>query len=477
MNHSLNYPAPGKTRGNQTITKEKSIPVLLVVVLCLFGQNEDHRLCGEEEPIEQHEGGPVEGKSPFLPKLDSSDVSLCPENTTPQIELLFEISDTRTVRRITQHRGKWVAVGEKGLVIRSEDGLNWSMEEVSTSENFTDVACGDGLWVAVGDKGSIFTSTDRIDWSQKYSREHGSGVLNDVQYSAGKWVCGGYRLEPHSSPPGIPESIYRAQFVISENGIDWQPVLLDTFSISNVSYGNSRWLASTSTNRIATSTDGQFWQTIGSDTFPSFEQNSYRVAYGPGYWVLTHNQMNLQNSTLHLYQSKDGLSWSRIENQNPIINGSLHLQFAGGKWLNRTAFRDGRGRSGVIASETGAHWEYLVEFALPHPGISEFTVHHGFIYAATPVSQLQPGFIIRIGPFTELMGHGMRVENLGGVVSVFWDAGILQTASEAMGPWTTLPDATSPYSLKPLATSRFFRLAECPGGRTIANEIGQLITL
>lgn len=67
--------------------------------------------------------------------------------------------------------GRLVAVGERGLVIYSDDdGANWTQAPVPVSQLLTSVACADGGHVyAAGHSGVLLASTDRgATWKQQF---------------------------------------------------------------------------------------------------------------------------------------------------------------------------------------------------------------------------------------------------------------------------------------------------------------------
>ena len=70
---------------------------------------------------------------------------------------------------------KWVAVGQYGVLLTSEDnGETWTQRDVGTKENLNGVKYCNGTWVVVGDKGTFLYSTNIVDWFE-----------HDVKYSTG----------------------------------------------------------------------------------------------------------------------------------------------------------------------------------------------------------------------------------------------------------------------------------------------------
>ena len=63
----------------------------------------------------------------------------------------------------------YVAVGEKGSVITSFDGLNWSLGSVGSDKNLYGITWGLNKFVAAGEEGVIFTSEDGKNWTKRDS--------------------------------------------------------------------------------------------------------------------------------------------------------------------------------------------------------------------------------------------------------------------------------------------------------------------
>jgi hypothetical protein len=51
---------------------------------------------------------------------------------------------------VTYYRDHFVAVGDAGTILRSEDGITWASDKPMTDQWLTGVAGGDGKIVAVG---------------------------------------------------------------------------------------------------------------------------------------------------------------------------------------------------------------------------------------------------------------------------------------------------------------------------------------
>jgi len=59
---------------------------------------------------------------------------------------------------VTYGNGTFVAVGEGGTILTSQNGQNWTPRESGTTQPLYGVTYGNGTFVAVGKNGTILTS-------------------------------------------------------------------------------------------------------------------------------------------------------------------------------------------------------------------------------------------------------------------------------------------------------------------------------
>lgn len=105
---------------------------------------------------------------------------------------------TTTLNAVTYGGGRYVAVGQQGTVLTSTDGATWTSQTPATTVNLRGVAYGNGFYVAVGDSGRIQSSPDGADWTPRPS---GTTVtLHDVAYGLGRWVTVGNGGTIRTSP-------------------------------------------------------------------------------------------------------------------------------------------------------------------------------------------------------------------------------------------------------------------------------------
>jgi len=206
--------------------------------------------------------------------------------------------------------GVRVAVGEKGTVITSMNGVVWQTSRTGTDYWLSDVVWENGLFVAVGGElgfegwpeyGVVLTSTDGINWVE---RVRISGLaLVEVAWIGSRFVVVGVGDGVLLSPDGISWS--KQDFVPPDFsamiGLAWNGSLLVA-----IGYDDSLWPPSQLV--YFTSEDGELWQQFGfeGDFRPSsiaaLGSRFVVVGGGPGKSVRV---------------SDDGMTWTEVPYESP----------------------------------------------------------------------------------------------------------------------------------------------------------------
>jgi photosystem II stability/assembly factor-like uncharacterized protein len=220
--------------------------------------------------------------------------------------------------------GKWVAVGESGIIYSTDDGATWSASGVSSG--LQDVAYGDGSsdtkWVAVSQSADSYRSTDGVSWTLLNLNSVldlvNEGWMQSICFGNNTWVSVGlagnvyYATDPSSDtnwtavkysgtenllavsygegPNNIPRFIAVGKtntpvlIVSDDNGQSWSTGTLpggftgtgDSL-LNGVAYGDSRWSVLGSYGDHLLSTDGgNTWSIIALDKY-----GAYDIAYRP----------------------------------------------------------------------------------------------------------------------------------------------------------------------------------------------------
>jgi uncharacterized protein YebE (UPF0316 family) len=95
----------------------------------------------------------------------------------------------KTLRGIAYGNGKFVAVGDNGLILYSKYGKYWSKSTSAAIYSYNNVTFANGMFVLVGPAGVLATSTDGNFWMYRYTGTKNN--LRGVAYGNGKWIAVG----------------------------------------------------------------------------------------------------------------------------------------------------------------------------------------------------------------------------------------------------------------------------------------------
>jgi hypothetical protein len=364
------------------------------------------------------------------------------------------------LRSVVWGNGRYVAVGfyinsDIGEIQTSEDGVNWTVRspECCSILDLFDVVFGNGRFVAVGWGGlgyqSLYCSTNGIDWVST------NGLISNfytVTYGNGVFVAGGDQYLWAGGGAGVTNrNIYT-----STNGINWTDrnsgsPANDPQTISDVAFGNGRFIAVDYAHHFYTAGNGSFWTrstNSNAGTRISFCNGLFFVASGPG--------SNLV--------SADGLSWSMLTNNTG--QAFQRIVFSSGIYLALS-------QSNLFSSTDGTNW---IQRSLPATNIilTDIVIgSHNAIVLGVKIVPWSPstrdvpvGFIT--DPFVSLSADtsfppGLNVSGLVG--RSYRIEYVTDLRSNDWQPLTTFPLLVSPSTWidsQATNTSRFYRAVLLP---------------
>lgn len=120
---------------------------------------------------------------------------------------------------------KFVAVGAQGAIMSSPDGCAWTRQDSGTSRRLQGLATGNGLWVAVGTGGTILSSREGGHWTPCESGTE--DCLQAIAFGDGAFVAVGWN----------------GRLLISRDARAWRPLTSCGGNLYDVAYGNGRFVA------------------------------------------------------------------------------------------------------------------------------------------------------------------------------------------------------------------------------------------
>ena len=232
--------------------------------------------------------------------------------------------------------GTFVAVGDAGTILTSNDGRNWRNQIYRTGADLRGVAFGNGKFVAVG--AGILSSTDGINWSQSGA----TGSFKGIAYGNGGFLVVGDQ----------------GRILSSADGVTWTDRnSWTTNSLDGVAWGNGKFVVA-GDGLILTSTDEIAW---GSQTKTNLILES--VTYGDGTFVIGGTERDPSFGCYCigvLLSSDDGIAWTNRFSTSTSSSSPSHFAVAYGNGIFvGVGYSSGLLPSGgehTLTSTNGVNW-------------------------------------------------------------------------------------------------------------------------
>lgn len=234
-------------------------------------------------------------------------------NPLPQADPIYAIA---------HGTNQFVAVGDRGTILTSSDGSNWTLQSRRVDLPLNGVAYGDGVFVAVGAGGTILSSSDGTNWAYRFTAADTS--FDAVTYGAGRFVAVGSRR-------WCPTVV-----MYSTDGVKWEEACLDGYAAGyGVTYGNGLFVAVGGAS-IMVSIDGKNW-TLAQSLNNELES----VTYAAGLYVAVGDDGAI-------WVSANGISWAQ---RTPVVTRRLlGVTHGGGRFVAVGA------RGAMVTSQDGVTW-------------------------------------------------------------------------------------------------------------------------
>lgn len=287
-----------------------------------------------------------------------------------------------TLNSVVFAAGVFVAVGEGGTILRSEDGENWTAVTTQGYEDFKSVTYGSGQFLVIGSGGEILTSTDGMDWvwRSQGTRTH----LNGITYANSQFVAvGGMGLgviltSPDArnwseqllirASPLLAVAAFQGRFIAvgglpvgragtiatATDTSQWDVPDIDLpNTLRGVTGGPDGFVVVGNRGIIMTSVDGFNWT---SQLSPEPEARLRAVTYGGGRYVAVGDSARtLKGISL---TSDNGIQWvfSELEYGYPLFG----VAYGNGRYVSVGAFR-------LFVSDDGVNWQRVASNLRVYP--------------------------------------------------------------------------------------------------------------
>ena len=260
---------------------------------------------------------------------------------------------TRSMHGIAKGQGKWVVVGDSGIVLSSTDDGAWTKGSIGSDIALRQVAHLRGLWIAVGDSCTVFTSTDARTWTRRIK----APALANTYYAGHWWP----RIVCDSTRWTVVENVGRGRILTSEDGIHWVVETLpgdgefttaaNELSREFVVSNGAGILVVRPNGIIAWRQGGNDW--IVSDRAPRATLRD--VVHHNGIWLAA----GVQGDSTLVWRSTDGVTWSP---SRLAFNGKDQHHFRGlfaarGVFI-ASAYDSYTDAGNTMVSDDGQTWEH-----------------------------------------------------------------------------------------------------------------------
>jgi hypothetical protein len=238
-------------------------------------------------------------------------------------EKTYENSDITVLRNIVFGGNKrFVAVGEKGVIIYSNDAINWNKAEIPSglaSDYMTSIAWGQNKFSAMTNMGEIITSDDGINWSSMINV--GITPTYNLIYANNKWVVVG-----------------DSQIAVSQDLTNWTVAFSGGTGFRAVTYGAGKFIVG-GKSQILYSYDGLNW-TLAFSAFSS-------MLHGLTYSKTMKMYVGVGFQSDEGFYSSDGINWTVT--QLPALTNWNNVTYGANKFV-------AVGGNNIIYSYDGINW-------------------------------------------------------------------------------------------------------------------------
>lgn len=201
--------------------------------------------------------------------------------------------DMTTFDKVKFGNGYFIAIGRLSNVQKiwkSTDGTTWTQCTTSIPNGYTirDLIYNDGKWIVIGEGGMLVTSTnDGTTWTTSFPASLLADALHSINYGDGKLVIGGGYL-----------------YVSTDNGVTWNNIdysYLGVYGRGTVKYNDyaQKWYLI-----LGDETDGYVYQSSNLQNFTTIKVQDDTVA------TYIKNNSNSPNTSLYIDKQYIAISYT-----------------------------------------------------------------------------------------------------------------------------------------------------------------------
>jgi hypothetical protein len=204
--------------------------------------------------------------------------------------------------------GAYLAAGDGGAMLYSADANSWTPRTTGTANNLYAIGRNSALFVAVGAKGTIVTSADGVTWTAAANSATTNDLYAVVPYGNGLWIAAGANGTLITSTDGSNWVARTSNTVLDLKGIAYG---------TNAATGALTFVVVGAAGTLLTSPDAGVWTArtaIGANTLSAVTYGTQFIAVGANGSIFT---------------STDGTSWAgQPSTTNSDLNAIVHAPYS-----------------------------------------------------------------------------------------------------------------------------------------------------
>lgn len=213
-------------------------------------------------------------------------------NPTPQGNIIYDMVSFGDL---------FVAVGEAGSILTSNEGSNWLRQNSGTKKSLSEIHATNTMMVSIGDYNTLRTSTNGISWATPALPTGSSTHYGGITYTGSEWLAVGVDV--------VAFDQFESRVIRSTDGITWSGGTSVT-GVETASY-YYRGLASNGTHTIAIDSKGRIFRTddVSASNWPLVHDNAGAYIFND--ITYADNQFVVVGNYDLILTSPDGLTWTQ----------------------------------------------------------------------------------------------------------------------------------------------------------------------
>lgn len=346
----------------------------------------------------------------------------------------------------------FVGVGQGGVIYSSDDFAALVQRTSPTTTDLTQVAYGENTCIATGENGVLIRSSDGINWTlgnsnvtstiNKLLFANGNFFFTTLNYVYGDTVPRSWVLQNSGTTKGLIKVIYGnniyvavgydGTLITSSDGENWTSQSAGTSTFKDIIYANNIFVAIGDSNTIRTSTNGITWTArSGGVTY------MWKIIYGKDAFFI------VDDTNGNILRSVDGITWTNVSPSSADGIGSITYNSSYDRYI-------AVGNGIMKYSTDGINWTtsttpYLLHSVFSNGTAGDFAC--GSDGLIVTMSNYASGWIVRQSSASLYQLYDTCVETYGNITKTVYTIGrngqIFFSRSGDMSSWSQLSSLTT----------------------------------